>query len=185
MTRRHWLVAAVPVLAACAARPLPPLPPDRVAVAGDSATFGPGLRALSNDGRHATVELKTSARGFFFNVHANGWVELLETQPLGATQATVLLPLTVFDRRAESMQSDPFTPVRSSSLNHDRLRSENPDANRREMLMLVVVDPAIDPTRESMEDFQQFRLTNVSLAHQAVPMMMFGTRYRWAAYIVH
>jgi hypothetical protein len=185
MIPRLPIAAAALMLAACAARPLPPLPPDRVAVAGDTATFGPGLRALSSDGRHATVELRTSARGFFFNVHASGWVELLETQPLGATRATVRLPLTVFDRRAESLQSDPFTPVRSSSLNNDRLRSDNPDAHRREMLLLVVVDPAIDPTQQRMEDFQQFRLTSVSLAHQAVPMMMFGTRYRWAAYIVN
>lgn len=185
MVHRLPLVAAALTLAACAAKPLPPLPPERVAVAGDSAAFGPGLRALSNDGRHVTVELTTSARGFFFNVHANGWVELLETQPLGASRATVLLPLTVFDRRPETMQSDPFTPVRSSSLNNDRVRAENPDANRREMLLLIVVDPAIDPTRERMEDFQQFRLASVTYAHQTVPTMMFGTRYRWAAYIVH
>lgn len=161
------------ILSACTSRPPSAIEPARLSATGDTQLFG-RPSAMTGDGRHVVLELKQAANATFFNVHPDGWVDVLISRSLPAGRTEVALPRTELERgtswRGRSMEAQ-----RRSAMARQRLL-------RREALLVVVWQRGTDvaPTWRN-----ERLLVESNLPEYEVPEQMFeGRATTWAAWVI-
>jgi hypothetical protein len=193
--------ALLMLLTACRGPAPEPLAPQRVRAVGHMAVYGRGPVAMTSDGRYLVLELAQPADARFFNVHADGWVELLGVRSLRRGRTEVSLPLHALERAGGS----PFgTPARQSCRTVERVAARgrrssqvicrdvegapahpSPRARYRDALLIVLSERAAPVRGRLYPSAFAFRLADASSPHQLVPELLFpGLPVSWAAYLI-
>jgi hypothetical protein len=139
-------------------------------MAGDTGAFGPGLVAITADGRNVVVELKRPGTARFYNVHRDGRVDLLSTTALPRGRTQVSLPLWAGER---------LSGRRTRQQELVNAMAAHPSQRLREALLLVVWERGTDPDRGEP------RMLVDPSDPSEVPTVLFGDRpVLWASYLI-
>ncbi len=200
------LVGAVGVgQAGCAGRqPLPQVDPARLSAAGDTVRFGPGIAGMTPDGRHVRLRLTAPANVLFYNVHPDGWAELLGSARLSNGEREFVVPLTAgqagsgaglvpfvacspagrtaTDRAASAARCAEVRAAADSRAGASMRVSRSPRAGYRDALVVLVWDITANDPQLLAPDYGAPRLFDADRPVEALAPVVLRRAVAWAAY---